>query len=113
VYMVSADDVDPTGITWNSAIKVNDDSAADNFSEGVRPQFMPTVAVDQATGTVGVMYYDGRWDPALTRVANSFSDSIDGGDTFSTSTTLNTPKTAIDAITGKTITIEPIPGNQG
>src|SRR5262249_44497649 len=81
-----------------------------------RPQFMPTVAVDQATGTVGVMYYDGRWDPSAytsqSRAANSFSDSIDGGQTFSPSVFLNTPKTAIDEITGKTETIEPIPGNQ-
>src|SRR5581483_4390455 len=100
--------------TWNTAVaKVNDDSVADNFSEGVRPQFMPTVAVDNVTGTVGVMYYDGRWDPALARVANSFSASIDGGKTFSTSTFFNTPKTATDEITQRLITIEPVPGNQG
>ena len=79
---------------------------------GPRPQFMPTVAVDDVTGTVGVMYYDGRWDPSLARVANSFSASIDGGQTFSASTFLNTPRTAIDEITGKVITIEPVPGNQ-
>ena len=33
---------------------------------------MPTVAVDQVTGTVGVMYYDSRWDPALARAATSW-----------------------------------------
>src|SRR5262249_40267238 len=62
------------------------------------------------------MYSDGRWDPSAytgpSRAGNSFSDSIDGGQTFSKSTFLNTPKQAIDEITGKTITIEPIPGNQ-
>ncbi len=76
---------------------------------------MPTVAVDDVTGTVGVMYYDGRWDPSVytgqSRVANSFSDSIDGGQTFSTSTFFNTPKTATDMITGTEETIEPVPGN--
>ena len=113
VYLVSADNLQPSGLNFNSAVRVNDDSASDNFSEGIRPQFMPTVAVDQSTGTVGVMYYDGRWDPSLARVANSFSASIDGGRTFSASTFLNTPKTATDMITGKSITIEPVPGNQG
>ncbi len=101
------------GVTWSPQVKVNDDSAADGFSEGTRPQFMPTAAVDPLTGTLGIMYYDGRWDPAIARTANSFSASIDGGQTFSVSTFLNTPKTAIDAINDKTITIEPIPGNEG
>jgi len=123
IYMISADGLgsNPASATWNNPIQVNDDSVVsggvlnqvDNFSEGTRPQFMPTVAVDQTTGTVGVMYYDGRWDPSLTRVGNSFSTSIDGGQTFSTSTFLNTPKTAIDMITEQTITLEPVPGNQG
>jgi subtilisin-like proprotein convertase family protein len=115
VYLMSVDNLTPSSRTINAPVQVNDDSVTDNFSQGNRPQFMPTVAVDDVTGTVGVMYYDGRWDPSVytshSRVANSFSDSIDGGQTFSTSTFFNTPKTAIDEITGKTITIEPVPGN--
>jgi subtilisin-like proprotein convertase family protein len=118
VLLASVDNLKTTGATFNRPVKVNDDSVNDHFSEGNRPQFMPTVAVDPVTGTVGVMYYDGRWDAAaetagsLSRVANSFSASLDGGATFSPSTFFNTPKTAIDAITGKTIVIEPVPGNQ-
>ena len=104
--------------TLNAPVQVNDDLASgptqnDNFSTGSRPEYMPTVAVDDTTGTVGVMYYDGRWDPSLVRVATSFSDSIDGGATFSESVFLNAPNQATDAITGATITIEPVPGNPG
>jgi subtilisin-like proprotein convertase family protein len=114
ISLVSADSLKPTvAPTWSAAVRVNDDNQLDFFSEGNRPQFMPTIAVDQTTGTVGVMYYDGRWDPSFTRVANSFSDSIDGGLTWSPSTFLNTPKTAIDEITSKSVTLEPVPGNQG
>ncbi|HKI38793.1 MAG TPA: proprotein convertase P-domain-containing protein, partial [Gemmataceae bacterium] len=114
IDLITGDNLRPNRApTWSTPVQVNDDSVTDGFSEGTRPQFMPTVAVDQTTGTVGVMYYDGRWDPSLFRVANSFSDSIDGGHTFSTSTFLNTPKTATDAITEQSITIEPVPGNQG
>ncbi len=118
VYLASIDDLDTTGFTttFNDPVQVNDDSAADGFSQGDRPEFMPTVAVDPVTGTVGVMYYDGRWDSAEARVGNSFSDSIDGGDTFSPSVFLNTPKTATDELSevsgsSDTITLEPVPGN--
>ncbi|MFO0926214.1 MAG: proprotein convertase P-domain-containing protein [Gemmataceae bacterium] len=123
VYLISVDGLSPTttiGSTVNAAVKVNDDfrditgdGIDDNPYEGNRAQFSPTVAVDQTTGTVGVMYYDGRWDAARARVANSFSASIDGGDTFSDSTFFNTPKEATDALTHEVITLEPVPGNQG
>jgi hypothetical protein len=128
VFLTSIDNLKPVGLpTWNAPVKVNDDVVTDNFSEGNRPQFMPTIAVDNVTGTVGVMYYDGRWDASIntagatdTRAANSFSDSIDGGLTFSPSTTFNTESSALNAITfdpvtgrHSTIDIEPVPGNQG
>ena len=114
VFLASVDDVgSAAGLTLNPPVQVNDDSVLDGFSEGNRPEFMPTVAVDDVTGTVGVMYYDDRWDPSMTRVANSFSDSIDGGQTFSPSTTLNTESTAFNEITGAVVDIGPIPGNQG
>ena len=42
---------------------------------------MPSIAVDPVTGTVVVMYYDGRWDAAEARVGNSISYSVNGGET--------------------------------
>jgi hypothetical protein len=110
------------GASWTGPIQLNDDYVLDltgaklpndNFSEGIRPQFMPNVAVDQTTGTLVATWYDGRWDAAQARLANYITTSIDGGNSFSPQTYLNRPKQAIDAITGKTVTIEPIPGNQG
>jgi subtilisin-like proprotein convertase family protein len=110
------------GISW-SKLQVNDDYAIDpftgnkvpndNFSEGIRPQFMPNVAVDQSTGTLVATWYDARYDASQARMANYIATSLDGGNTFSAQTFLNQPKQAKDAITGKTITIEPVPGNQG
>ena len=79
----------------------------------VGQQFNPTVAVDQRTGTVGVMYYDSNWDTLQERAAMSFSTSIDGGDDWSASAQFNQLKTATDAITGATIVIEPYAGNAG
>lgn len=119
VYLLASSD---NGATWNALkdplsgfnnLRVDDDSPSDNFSEGTRPQFEPSIAVDQTTGTLVTTYYDARYDPARIRVVNSIQASIDGGQTFSQSTYLNTPKTATDAITGQTVTTEPIPGNQG
>ncbi len=117
-----------------TTVRVNDDVLADNFSEGSRAQFEPTLAVDPATGTVGVMWYDARYDAGLTRAATYLALSSDGGLTFSQSNDggatpgaqiyLNRPRTATDAIvyaanggsTGtaaqialSTVTLEPIP----
>ncbi|MCI0376599.1 MAG: proprotein convertase P-domain-containing protein [Gemmataceae bacterium] len=103
---------DNYGTSWSSPLRVNDDSAFDNFSEGNRPQFTPTIAVDPITGTLVYSYYDGRTDASLVRAANALVTSIDGGDTFSKHSYLNQLKTATDALTQKVITIEPVPGNQ-
>jgi subtilisin-like proprotein convertase family protein len=100
------------GATWSAPRRVNDDSAADNFSEGTRSQFMPTATVDLVTGTLLISYYDGRYDPSLRRVATYLATSIDGGNSFGPQTYLNQPKQAIDAITGATVTLEPVPSNQ-
>ena len=91
-----------------NVVRVNDDSLSDNFSEGSRSQFQPTLAVDPFTGTVGVMWYDARYDAGLTRAATYLALSIDGGVTFSQSNDggntpgaqvyLNRPRTATDAI---------------
>jgi len=101
------------GVTWEPSIRVNDDDVTDFFSEGTRSQFMPNVVVDPTTGTLVLSYYDGRYDASLTRVANSLTTSIDGGETFSDYSFLNPLKTAINAINGTTVEFEPIPGNQG
>jgi subtilisin-like proprotein convertase family protein len=103
---------DNNGASWSSAVQINDDSAFDNFSEGNRPQFTPTVTVDQSTGTVIVSYYDGRNDAAVARVANAIVASVDGGDTFSPVTYLNPSKNATDFLTSEVVDIGPIPGNQ-
>ena len=71
----------------------------------------PTLAVDPVTGTLGVMWYDGRYDAQHVRVANSFTTSIDGGVTFAPDTFLNTQHTATDFYTGATVFLEPTPDN--
>ena len=95
----------------NTPVQVNDDSITDNFSEGDRPEFMPSIAVDPITGTVVVTYYDGRWDAATSRVGNSISYSVDGGEDWSTSASMNLEQTATDAITGDTVDVSPVLGN--
>ncbi len=100
------------GTTWTNT-RVNNDSAADHFSEGVRSQFEPTLTVDPVTGTLLVMYYDARYDASVSRVATYLATSIDGGASFTNQTYVNQPKTALNGITGDAITIEPIPSNQG
>ncbi|MDB5311736.1 MAG: regulatory domain of in-like proprotein convertase [Gemmataceae bacterium] len=102
---------DDNGRTWSAGVRVNNDSAADNFTEGNRTQFLPAVTVDQLTGTVVVTWYDARTDAANARVATFVATSLDGGATFSPQVTLNNNRTVIDAITNKTIVAEPIPTN--
>ena len=116
---------DNNGGTWSPAVRVNDDNANDNFSEGRRWQFQPTVAVDDVTGAVVVTWFDARNDASDGRVATYIATSIDGGNTFSarleggafsnqtpsTQAYLNTPKRATDAVTGRQVDLEPIPSN--
>jgi hypothetical protein len=46
---------DDNGTTWTPAVRLNDDHT-------VNSQFMPAIAVDQATGAVAVSWYDCRND---------------------------------------------------
>ena len=46
---------DDKGATWSRAVRVNDDSTANS-------QFMPSIALDQTTGNVGLSWYDARRD---------------------------------------------------
>jgi subtilisin-like proprotein convertase family protein len=109
---------DNGGLTWVNQGQVNDDDGyTDGFSEGGtsitgRPQFMPSVAVDQTTGTLVYTYRDARNDAGRARVATYITTSIDGGSTFATSDYLNPSNTATDAITGATVNNGPVPDNQ-
>ena len=126
IFLATSDD---GGLTWTrSPAPVNDDLAIkDGFSEGGgdlfdpttnvynnsgRSQLQPSITVDNATGTVVSSWYDLRYDANQSRVATFLTTSIDGGRTFSPDVFTNTPQTATDAITGKTIVLGPIPDNQ-
>ncbi len=112
------------GLTWNPAVKVNNDSAAiDGYSEaylrqglGVetgRPQFQPSIAVDGTTGSVVVTYYDARYDSADARVAMTLATSVDGGQSFGGETPLNQPLNAYDEATSSTtVNLGPVLDNQ-
>src|SRR5262249_47406191 len=52
IYIRYSDD---NGSTWSSRARVNDDATT-------RSQFLPHLAVDQTTGTVGIVWYDSRND---------------------------------------------------
>ncbi len=126
---------DNGGVTWSGRAIVNDDAGnADGFSgsqyqpnpfspvsrngagvtpRGGRPQFMPSITVDQTTGTVAMSYLDTRYDPSKIRVTNSVQTSIDGGATWSASNTANLEANPRNLITGDTVLDIPIPDNQG
>ena len=99
-------------------VLVNDDNAAtDGFSGSVaglsgRPQFQPSIAVDQTTGTLVMSWFDTRNDAAAARVATYVTYSIDGGNTFSPQIYANYSQTATDAITGDPVILGPVPDNE-
>ena len=110
-----------------TVVRVNQDNAVtDGFSEGTatdaanaapasssgRPQFMPSVAVDQATGTLVASYFDARDDAARRRYATYMTTSIDGGQRSRPIRSSTRPLMAFDQITQKNVTLGPIPDNQ-
>jgi subtilisin-like proprotein convertase family protein len=122
---------DDGGLTWSTlSDKVNDDNGrTDGFSGAAvdsvlepgtanhgstvgRPQFMPSVSVDNATGTLVMSWFDGRNDPAHARVAVYMTTSIDGGDSFSQDVMASEAQQATDAITGNAVVLGPVPENQ-
>jgi subtilisin-like proprotein convertase family protein len=105
VKVATFDDLTPTSVFENFTVTPSDNTNGSRFN--------PTIAVDLTTGTVGVMYYDSNWDNFQVRSAQSFTDSVDGGEDWSPSAQFNQLKTATDAITGQTIVIEPYAGNEG
>ncbi len=118
IYLVTSDD---GGVTWSTPTQVNDDAPTDNFSEGDRTQYEPSVAVDPVTGTLAISFYDARNDPGIARVATYLATSVDGGSTFAPETYLNSPQQTLDAsqfngdptTSGSVaVTLGPIPDNQ-
>ena len=124
---------DNGGLTWSTAIEVNDDDGlSDGFSGASesdisntsptnpsvgdqvtgRTQFQPAIAVDQATGTLVLSWRDARDNAANALVATYLTASTDGGNTFSAQTYANPAKTAIDAITGQAEVLGPESDNQ-
>ncbi len=65
------------GATWSAPIRVNDDAPGNGVD-----QFLPTIAV-QAGGMIGVTWYDRRVDPSHYLYDLFYSQSTDGGVTWS------------------------------
>src|SRR5262249_43335504 len=115
IYLITSNN---GGLSWSFPVKVNQDNArTDGFSEGNslspgegflpsssgRSQFMPSLAVDQATGTLVASYLDTRDDAANARYATYITTSVDGGSTFAPDTFANAPNTAFDTITQQNV----------
>ncbi len=71
------------GATWSAPARVNDDPIADGVD-----QFAPTIATGP-DGRIGVTWYDRRADPDHRLYALEFSESTDGGRTWSTNTAVS------------------------
>jgi hypothetical protein len=65
------------GLTWTAPIRVNDDPVGNGVD-----QFVPTLAVAD-DGTLGVTWYDQRYSAAHNRYNLVYSQSTDGGITWS------------------------------
>jgi hypothetical protein len=65
------------GQTWTQAVRINDDALANGVD-----QFLPTMAVHE-DGTIGVTWYDRRYDPAGNLFDLVYTQSTDGGATWS------------------------------
>jgi subtilisin-like proprotein convertase family protein len=114
----------PLGPRWQvvgGSNKVNDDDAAiDGHTAAVvslarttgRAQFLPSIAVDQTTGTLVMTWYDGRDDASNARVATYLTSSIDGGATFSSQTFVNAANAPYDESLRRAVTLGPITDNQ-
>jgi subtilisin-like proprotein convertase family protein len=96
---------DDGGGTWTESASTPVNADATNS------QYSPAIAVDQATGTLVLTWYDASADSANARVAREIVTSTDGGDTFSAESYLNVSNEVYDAITGEAVNLGPIPDN--
>lgn len=73
---------DDNGATWGAAVRVNDDATT-------RSQFLPKIALDQTTGTVGAVWYDARNSATNTQVQVFGSASDNGGASWARNTLIS------------------------
>ena len=109
---------DNDGASWSGATTVNTDSgvvdghtAGDGGVQG-RPQYQPSIAVDNSTGTLVMSWLDVRDDASLQRYADYVAYSLDGGASFSPQTFADLPNVVTDATTGSTFVAGPYSGNE-
>ncbi len=108
IYLVYSND---NGKTWSNPNRVNADTISDSRTEGIRTQMVPSIAVDQTTGTLIITYYDASGDAANVRYAAAVVASVDGGENFSSVSYLNQFRTATNFLTGDSVDYGPIGGN--
>ncbi|MEP6776641.1 MAG: sialidase family protein, partial [Chloroflexota bacterium] len=80
------------GLTWSAPIRVNDDQVGDGAE-----QFEPTMAV-AGDGTVGLTWYDQRYNQAHNRYNLVYSQSTDGGNTWSATTQVSDTESNPDEV---------------
>ena len=78
------------GATWSAPFKVNNQA-------GLNDQFNQALAVDETTGTIGIIYYDTVGDSTRKKTDIWFQTSADDGLTFSA------PEKVTSAMTDETI----------
>jgi subtilisin-like proprotein convertase family protein len=109
---------DNDGVTWSGPTIVNNDSGAtDGHTAGDgglqgRPQYQPSIAVDNSTGTLVLSWLDVRDDASLQRYADYITYSLNGGASFSPQTFADLPNVVTDATTGSTFVAGPYSGNE-
>jgi len=91
IYLIHSDD---NGVTWSSPIRVNDDP----INNGAY-QWFPWVAVDQHTGVVYVIFYDGRNFIGDNKAEIYVAYSTNGGFTFTNI-----------CVSDETFVVGPLPG---
>lgn len=65
------------GNTWTAPARINDDPVGNSVD-----QFQPTIQVSPS-GTIGVTWYDRRYDPIHANYDLAYTESTDGGATWS------------------------------
>lgn len=80
------------GLTWTDAARVNDDTQGNGVD-----QFLPTMAI-APDGTIGITWYDRRYDPNHDLTDLAYSQSTDGGSTWSPSQRISNSSSDPDAV---------------